>query len=179
MRWNMKGNTEIHFTGEPEEIEALDVALSSGMYWVRHTKKRGLEKVHAFKEIPELVDDDISPFFTKVVYFQPGNVKRLDKNLHDEEKDRKRDPSFFVQSIYGYSDNYEKKAKMLEEVGFECLRSRRGKDGKYWEIWYLPGIWRLKGELKGKKTEDVIRFLCSLGVGSFETSGRHWGLSAD
>ena len=44
--------------------------------------------------------------------------------------------------------------------GFDCLRSKRGKKGRFWEIWYLPGFWRATEELKeaidkaGKNTPE-------------------------
>lgn len=70
------------------------------------------------------------------------------------EVDRWMDPSIVIQNLCGYywsEENYAKQAKTLERFGFTCLRSRRGADGNYWEIWYLPGFWAAEGELR-----DVI-----------------------
>lgn len=73
-------------------------------------------------------------------------------------------PSISIQSVCGYYWTPEKYAEAVETLGkwgFRCLRSRRESDGTYLEIWYLPGLWLAKGELKrqiqifgGKKESD-------------------------
>ena len=73
---------------------------------------------------------------------------------------------------YGYSpESYRANAERLESYGFQCLRSRRGPDACYWEIWYLPGLWSAQGNLKevldAQKeqrekdlTKEAVSFLC-------------------
>lgn len=101
--------------------------------------------------------------------------------------------SFYVQSITGYDGQvvYEERARRLHSAGFIRLRSShvKGEDkGKYWEIWYLPGLWHLRGELKrtieglksqAEKLDRVREWLFSFHVGEISMRAHHWGLSVD
>ncbi len=83
-------------------------------------------------------------------------------------------PSLLVQSLCGYNyttAKYKRQTELLESYGFQCMRSHRGIDGKYWEIWFLPGFWAAKGKLgeathgrDGREKKDAldvaISFLC-------------------
>ena len=172
------GDSEITLKGTEEEIAALEKALLVGNSWVRRLPDNTIVE-HSAYLTPQLTDDDdIKNHFQKVKsYFIDDSVKRLNRKKKDKDCEHP-DPSIYVQHIAGYRDDYRKSADLMESVGFECLRSRRGKDGKYWEVWYLPGMWFAKGQLKGKKTEDMIEFLCRKIVpGSFEVDGQVWGLS--
>lgn len=72
--------------------------------------------------------------------------------------------SIFVEHLCGYNYTPERATAEMEKLtawGFECLRSPRGKEGRYWELWYLPGLWAAKGTMAGIKTiEEATRFLC-------------------
>lgn len=60
-------------------------------------------------------------------------------------------PGIIISHLCGYNytpENYKKTAEILERWGFECLRSRRSSEGRYWEQWVLPGLWAAKNELK-------------------------------
>jgi hypothetical protein len=60
-------------------------------------------------------------------------------------------PSLVIQSLCGYDytpQKYREQAAILESYGFEWLRSRRGLDGGYWELWYLPDVSLAKGGLQ-------------------------------
>ena len=60
-------------------------------------------------------------------------------------------PSISISSLCRYlysTENYRRQAKILEGYGFLQLRSKRGREGMYWEIWYLPGLWSAFGDLK-------------------------------
>jgi len=166
------GECSVSFSGDKEEIETLERALTSGNFWVRVTPDKRIVESPAYL-VPELKSDD------KIEsYFADGSIIRLDRNPDEEESCT--DPSFYVQHITGYDGDYEKRKKIMEDVGFECLRSRRGKDGKIWEIWYLAGAWDAKGEMKDKTTDDIIKYLCQhVGPGTITLGGRQWGLSVD
>lgn len=84
-----------------------------------------------------------------------------------------------MSGLGAYDGKYAKRAALLEEAGFECLRSRRGKDGRIWEHWYLPGKWSAEGPIKGMDDDAILRWLCQLGPGNIVESGRTWGLEAD
>lgn len=70
------------------------------------------------------------------------------------------DDAIFVQHIQGYdSGSYETRARRMRKAGFVRLRSRKGRDGKYWEIWYLCGAWAAKGEIANMKHADIKAWL--------------------
>lgn len=92
-----------------------------------------------------------------------------------------------------YKAEYANKAEMLLRNGFECLRSIKHKEyreykngigvGNFhdscWEIWYLPGKWCAKGYLKGKSTEDIIKWICEyIRPGTIDCDGKHYALSS-
>lgn len=56
-----------------------------------------------------------------------------------------------VRHLSGYDfdpERYKIVAAELESWGFQCLRSSRGADGKFWEMWFLPGPWAAAGDLR-------------------------------
>jgi len=83
-------------------------------------------------------------------------------------------PGIFIQSLCGYHwthESYRHQVETLESFGFECMRSRRGVNGKFWEVWYLPGLWAAKGKFdsylknlktksKKRKIEKAVDYLC-------------------
>lgn len=86
-------------------------------------------------------------------------------------------PHLTIQHLLGYGydrEDYRREALKLQSWGFHCMRSRRGNDGKYWEIWYLPGYFAATGDLRlfinaqrgtpakpdHKITEKVVDWLC-------------------
>jgi hypothetical protein len=82
-------------------------------------------------------------------------------------------PSIIIQHLCGYHytpENYKRQAEYLESLGFECLRSRRGADARYHELWLLSGLWSAKGGLKeslgnggsygNKELNKAVKFLC-------------------
>jgi hypothetical protein len=91
----------------------------------------------------------------------------------DAMKDRGQlqSPSFMISHLCGHyytKEGYKREADKLESYGFSCMRSRRGENGRFWENWYLPGVWCAKGDLAEKlkpikdsneKTQEAIRFL--------------------
>jgi hypothetical protein len=163
--------------GTEEEKDLIESAVS-GAQWIRGDAEGKVIASSAYKPLgllwetisdkppspPEpITDRELEPFWDS-----KGSVRPPNDNC-----------DFYVQSIAGYSGNYAEKALKLEDVGFSCLRSRRDEKGKYWEIWYLPGKWAAKKELKGKSVKEIKEFLFSLGPGTIVLSGEHWGLGVD
>lgn len=129
--------------------------------------------VERFSELPAAKDDEqILPFWSG-----GSRYKRL------ADFDHEFGFQIHISHLCGYGytpERYEQEAQRLTRYGFECLRSRRGPDGKYWEVWILFGLFAAKGDLKefidsdeklsgsciDKKTrkyvlEAVISWLCS------------------
>ncbi|EKE24906.1 MAG: hypothetical protein ACD_5C00359G0001 [uncultured bacterium] len=135
--------------------------------WVS-TKGGRLEVAAKKKDLPKPTEDEeMLPFWRRQV---PGSYQL---ELFKVAVPKYSSPAIIIQSLCGYnytSENYKYTAELLESYGFECLRSRRGNDGKYWEVWILPGLWSAKGELEkalhgldlGSKKilERAIKFFC-------------------
>lgn len=150
---------EIRISGlNRSEFDKLQACVEAGSHWIKGGKNGRLETAPVFKPLPDPIDDDeMLPFWSK-----PGQTKGTTKlNKIDMERlGGYSSPSILIQSLCGYEytpENYKHNARRLESFGFECLRSRRGEDGGYWEIWFLPALWCAEGELKksleGKNTE--------------------------
>lgn len=169
---------EVNFYGfSREEISSVD-GVANGYNWM--TIQDGVPKfVSVYESLPEpAVDDEMLPFWRKLS--EEHESTQLELFDLGTEKLQNSSPSFIVQHLCGYrytSDNYRYNAELLESYGFECLRSRRRANGRFWEVWLLPGTWAAKGELQEvlslvtdpgsdyqkaekKKVEKTIDFLC-------------------
>lgn len=135
----------------PEEIELIRGAILGGHNWVRRGTDGRLEKVPSYVALPSPVEDaEMHPFWRHV---NPTEAIRLVEqvSLPGVERLSGQSPSISIQHLCGYyytPESYKANGQRLESYGFQCLRSRRGGDGQFWEIWFLPGIWSAKGALK-------------------------------
>jgi hypothetical protein len=85
---------------------------------------------------------------------------------------------------------------LLEECGFTCLRSRRSREGRFWEQWVLHGLWQASGPLKKhmsqfvddkklswvKEAEEAARYITEtlhVNYGSLDITIQRWHLSFD
>lgn len=129
-----------------DEANAFDGFLT-GACWARVEKGR----LHV-RPIHEPIPDPIADPFFGENWQRPRNNAPAKFNLQDFDKPGDHcSPSFIIQHLCGYGftrERYKAQARRLESYGFECLRSRRGTNGRYWELWYLPGLWCAEGELK-------------------------------
>ncbi len=84
--------------------------------------------------------------------------------------------------------------KIAWQMGFECMRSKRGDDGKFWEVWILHGTWQAKGILKDfkdslektlsvrQRVDAMAEFIAQrsgLRFGSMDVLVQTWALSFD
>lgn len=133
-----------------DEADKLQRALM-GLSWVRVVDGR-LQEHSTVHPLPGPADDEsMLPFWRPHNPREPNTQLVLKMDTQMERLSEHSMPSIFIQSLCGYHytpKGYESQAKQLESFGFECLRSRRGSNGNFWEIWYLPGLWAAKGELK-------------------------------
>jgi hypothetical protein len=139
-----KGHFEFRGLSDPE-VAALEGALL-GANWVR-VKDGRLQFAHAHEKAPPPEPDkDIGPYWT--AKYSVRGQKKVRRFRFD-------DPGFLEAGLHlghvgaGASGEgaYQANADKLESYGFECLRSRRGNDGRFWEIWYLPSLFFAEGEL--------------------------------
>jgi len=131
-----------------QEKERLEGTLH-GQWWVTANGDGRLHFSPTREPIPPpTADESMMPFWS------PCDTRktRLQMELLDPRQTWPPfSPSIMIQSLCGYgytSEGYRYQAERLESWGFFCLRSRRDDDGKFWEIWFLPGLWFAKGELR-------------------------------
>ncbi len=155
-----------------EEFEAFERAYT-GCAWIR-MNMGSMETCPAFETYPEAKPNPELPFFGDGAF----DFHYIDTVFR---KELRNNPSFFVQGLAPYgSGSYDKAAKQLTEAGFELLRSKRGRDGKRWEVWYLPGEWSAKGPIEGKKTRQILSWLMnSVRPGGISLEGEYWGMGLD
>ena len=114
--------------------------------------------------------------FCEAAALAMGEVVRAVLQAGREEFPRK---AWFVSGLQAYDGEYDRRAESLARAGFDCMRSRRGLDGRIWEHWYLSGRWAARGPIEGKSDDEILKWLVSLGPGTIVESGRHWGLALD
>jgi hypothetical protein len=133
----------------PKEITKMEGVLS-GCDWVSADGGR-LRFSPRCKPLPEPVDDE-EMIASWPVTGRLGNERIVQLEFWtSEELGILSYPSITINYLCGYSHSPEKykwQAETLESFGFECLRSRRGEDGKFSEAWVLSSLIFAKGELK-------------------------------
>lgn len=175
----MVGKT-LHLEAENEtDASHVHAALSHGQ-WVRMAK--GTIQIADVGPEPLLTDHErliagaTAPCFPIPDGKNPTHAQRA--KARDGDLD-----NCYVQHIgAGIRDStYERMYKRMVSVGFILLRSAKGPDNKHWEIWYLPGLWFLTGELKGEKDrQKIVRWLFhNIAPGNCAFSGESWALSWD
>lgn len=155
---SMSSEETVQLSGLIEEEQELLEAALNGQCWVTVRNGR-LESAPARDIPPSAVDEEMLPFWRKfdeekeiqIQLFKLGPLPNWSS------------PSIIVQSLCGYNytpELYRRDAALMEEYGFTCLRSRRGPDGRFWELWYLPGVWAAKGallEAVGKHGSEKVK----------------------
>lgn len=191
----------------PLELEQVE-AMATGQNWLRVDDSGRLASVDRFAELPKPVDDlQMTPFWSgDRDHDHNGNVSigRF-RNVIERSDDPNawESPSITIQHVCAgkvcpsyekdrdryFRREYMKAAEALESWGFECCRSMRGKNGKFWELWFLPGLWYAKGELKkaigdnrGRSATDAaISFFvrCQVSFGTLDVSVQRVALTFD
>ncbi len=143
----------------PAEFDAQNVAAAlEHQQWMR--LKGGTIVLARPEPEPQLTDHErlicgsTAPIYPIPDGKRPVPVQRV-QPVPDRES---HDPSCLVQHIgAGFRDiSYERCYAKMVSVGFVLMRSPKGEDNKHWEIWYLPGMFFLTGELKGEKDRQKL-----------------------
>ena len=152
--------------------------------------------------LDELLPEEVAKFRASMVegvqWIRRGLDGRLEAKAHVNPSHVVLDPtasldqaSIIIQSVCGYHytpERYKTETSKLERYGFECLRSKAGEDGKYWEMWFLPSALCAKNELKAavdgkfmkEAVDAAVRFLMNnVLFGTIEASGQRWGMAVD
>jgi hypothetical protein len=145
-----RDSSSVEITGLTQiEVERLLSAIHS-LSWFKVEDGR-LVSSPCHLPLPDPVrDEHMLPFWRE---FQNTHSQGefFERIFEDMSEDVICSPHFTIQSLCGYNhtpENYAREAEKLLSYGFVQTRSRRAEDGRYWELWYLPGIWCAKGNLK-------------------------------
>ncbi len=176
VRISQYGNDHLTLVGLTEEERERVEGMLHGQWWAKGNEEGRIDFALAREPVPEPADDEeMMPFWSPA-----GNGSGpVQMQLIFNEGWEGGSPGIFIQHLCGYyftPENYRAQAELLESYGFVCMRSKRGNDGRFWEIWFLPGLWAAKGDLKDtiapfadekKKHKEAILFLgrrCSFGT---------------
>ncbi len=148
-----------------DEVEKIE-GMTNGHYWLTITDGR-LEVVQRRDDLPSPVEDaEMLPFWRRAT----SQVHQLE--LFGVKLEKYSMTSIIIQHLCGYCyspENYTLQAQKLESYGFVCMRSRRGNDARFHEIWFLPSQYHAKNDLKEsfahieddkKKIKRMVEFLC-------------------
>lgn len=174
-----------------EELDHLLGAFKLGVSWISVADGRlVVRSIH--EELPSPVPDlDMAPFWRR--WPGPEGFKVQMSLFPDPEFQSFSMPGIVIRglcagaSVSGaYSEElYAKQGALLESFGFICLRSRRGDNGRFWEMWYLSGLFSSRGDLAAaiKDCSDLdgaARFLMErVDFGSLEFNRQYAALCAD
>lgn len=172
MRIVSRGNGEITITGlSPEDEEKLQSIIVSGNLWM--TVREGVPVfTPTFKGFPDPTEDlEIAPFWRVRLVREDESIQEHFKFFEFSPSSENYSPSIYINHLCGYNytpEGYRETATKLTSYGFECMKSQRGSDGKFWETWYLPGLWSAKNDLQRaishlkcdkEKLKETIEFL--------------------
>lgn len=136
---------DLTFRNLTEAEQEIFKGMTYNHYWVTIVEGR-LVMVRRREEVPgPAEDEEMHPFWQRPV---PGS-KQL--QLFDVKMSEPEFPRIIIQYLCGYGytpEKYKYQVQLLESYGFECLRSRRGDDALFTEMWVLPGLWAAKGNLE-------------------------------
>jgi len=169
IRISERGNDYVKISGlSQEEVNIILGAVSETCYI--GFKDNTLEVVKKFKDLPEPIDDPLMfPFWRKPRIEETAQQEIFEEFIFEKTSEHES-PSISICSLCGYyytPETYKTYGERLISYGFVCLRSKRSKDAKFWETWYLPSLWFAAGDLKDTLNSDpkniylAIRFIQS------------------
>ncbi len=186
IRVSAHGAGKISLEGlNPQEVDQLQ-AMAWGHSWCMVVDGR-LQTVSRWEPLPAPAQDE-----TMMPFWQPSAPGPAQIELCEVPVPLGLQAGITIEHVCGYHytpENYRTETTKLEEFGFECLRSRRRSDGRYWEMWYLPGLWSAKGRLKGtlygikdpaQSIDEAVRFLCrNVQFGSLNVTWQRAAMTMD
>lgn len=135
-----------------EEVDLIQRCLTGDCY-IRVSHGR-VEEHDVHKPLPEPEEDPKVGEPWQYSELQPFNFGKTEYGPIPQYGGS----SITIQHLCGYeytAEGYASQARRLKGYGFACMRSKRGRNGQFWEIWYLPGLWMAAGDL-GKVLEGNL-----------------------
>lgn len=145
-----------------EEADKVLASFTNGSYYVRVENGR-LQAFPVYEKLPDPIEDKNMLPFWRSVKNPPGKQEEMFEDFSFDKDRSRQSASIIVQHLCGYyytEDGYKENARLLESYGFQEMRSKRGEDGKYWQLWFLPSLFFAEGKLKSllslHKTKDNL-----------------------
>ena len=164
VRISSSGNGKKELSNLTDEEMDLVEGMVCGQYFLTVNENGRLEAINRREELPSPIKDvELLPFWRTIAN---GHAQL---ELFKVPIERYSLPDIIIRHLCGYHyspENYVIQAERLESYGFECLRSRRGRDGRFDEAWMLHSLWSAKGDLataisEKKDYKVAISFLCN------------------
>ena len=173
--------------GERDAVEAMVM----GHNYITCFNGR-LYAFHVHDKLPGPFDDPIeSPWWSSGGEVKEHGGKRSTDGWHS--------PSIIISHVgagsLGNPSEPKRSYRILTDCGFDCMRSKRKGDGRYWEQWVLHGLYSAEGPLKNHleslncdydhwhiKAQEAARFLTSdlfVKYGTLDISVQRWALCVD
>ena len=146
-RWSCGSSNDVTIGGLSDEEAEFLKGMVSGHQWMT---VEGDQLVFFPRDegLPSLQEDDeMLPFWRSRSSEKESGVQ---EEFSYDEVPMFSSPSIFIQGLCPYSytpEGYREEARKLQSWGFAHMRSKRGKDGKYWEVWYLSNLIMARGAL--------------------------------
>lgn len=193
IRWTSKGGPDgrIELAGlTPKELEAVEAFLA-GTSYVRCINGR----LHAYKTHEPLPRPEEDPLIGP--HWRNTGEPKVWGGIPSGEG--WHSPGIIITGLgaglspdgFG-NQEAERNQALVESFGFDCLRSRRGDDGKYWEQWVLHFLEAAKGDLLAhlnalprdakwhQRAESAADFIAKqVRFGSLDIVIQRWALSYD
>lgn len=163
-----KGNHRIELAGlTHNELKGIE-GMAHGYSWARVVDGR-VEFIPGYETPPAPTEDSMLPEWRTPR--EGDGTEQYQKEMFDPTyRFDGYTGSIIIRHLCGYfytADGYRRNAEFLERCGFQCLRSRRGGDGRFSEHWFLPGLWAAEGPLKDEvgtlpkeqQMEQALKFL--------------------
>lgn len=131
------------------DIDKIREIINGGNYYFT-VIEGGAVFIPRFQQLPDpVLDEKMYPYWRHPLAHETAQAEFV--NCAIEDFGEHDSPAIYISHLCAYSytpEKYKEYAERLNSYGFECMRSQRGRDGKFWEVWYLPFLLCAKGELE-------------------------------
>ncbi len=174
-----------------EDLEKMEGCILGGHCWMRVVNGKP-EFIKSYHPLPDpITDEHMFPFWRQSTEDEEKHPQNYELFNHESFGDYES-PSISIRYLCGFSysrEKYKEVAERLESFGFQCMRSKRGDGGHYWEIWFLIGLFMAKGELEEfvsrganhkEKLKEALEFLRAdrgISFGTLDVSVQRLALS--
>jgi hypothetical protein len=131
------------------DIDKIRAITNGGKYYFTVIEGEAVF-IPRLQQLPDpVVDEKMYPHWRHALPHETAQEEFV--NCAIEDFGEHDSPAIYISHLCAYSytpEKYKEYAERLKSYGFDCMRSQRGKNGRFWEVWYLPFLLCAKGELE-------------------------------